>query len=316
MATLGQGGPEIYPLVLGTNTFGWTSSENETRTVLDDFVTAGGNLIDTADVYSAWVPGHSGGESEIMLGRWLATSGKRSKVLIATKVSQHPQYPGLAARNIEAAANESLLRLGTDVIDLYYAHFDDAKTPLEETAAAFDKLVKEGKIRAIGISNYSAERVEEWFRIARANNLTLPVALEPHYNLVTRKHYERNLLPVARREHLAVFPYFALAAGFLTGKYRSEDDLQGKQRAGMVKGYFSKEGLDVVAALDDVANAHHVAIATVALAWLRHQPQIAGPIASARIPEQLPALLDSTKLELGDDELARLDKVSATVPER
>ena len=251
-----------------------------------------------------------------MLGRWLATSGKRSKVLIATKVSQHPQYPGLAARNIEAAANESLLRLGTDVIDLYYAHFDDAKTPLEETAAAFDKLVKEGKIRAIGISNYSAERVEEWFRIARANNLTLPVALEPHYNLVTRKHYERNLLPVARREHLAVFPYFALAAGFLTGKYRSEDDLQGKQRAGMVKGYFSKEGLDVVAALDDVANAHHVAIATVALAWLRHQPQIAGPIASARIPEQLPALLDSTKLELGDDELARLDKVSATVPER
>ncbi|MFT8358044.1 aldo/keto reductase [Bifidobacterium aquikefiri] len=316
MATLGNTGTEIYPLVLGTNTFGWTSSEKDTRTVLDDFVNAGGNLLDTADVYSAWAPGHSGGESEIILGRWLATSGKGDKVLIATKVSQHPQYSGLSASNIEAAANESLLRLGIDTIDLYYAHFDDEKTPLEETVAAFDKLVKEGKVRNIGISNYSAERIEEWFRIARDNDLTLPVALEPHYNLVTRQNYEKHLLPVAKKENLAVFPYFALAAGFLTGKYRSEDDLKGKQRGGMVKGYFSKEGLDVVSAMDQIAKAHDAAIASIALAWLRHQPQIAGPIASARIPEQLTALLASTKIDLSADELATLDKVSATVPEQ
>ncbi|MFT9008569.1 MAG: aldo/keto reductase [Bifidobacterium sp.] len=316
MATLGNGGTEIYPLVLGSNTFGWTSSEQDSRTVLDDFVAAGGNLIDTADVYSAWAPGHSGGESEIILGRWLATSGKRDKILVATKVSQHPQYSGLSADNIEAAANASLLRLGTDVIDLYYAHFDDDKTPLEETVAAFDKLVKEGKVRYVGISNYSAERIEEWFRIARENDLTLPVALEPHYNLVTRKNYETNLLPVAKKENLAVFPYFALASGFLTGKYRTEEDLKGKQREGMVKGYFSQEGLEVVAAMDEIAKSHDVAIATVALAWLRHQPQIAGPIASARIPEQLPALLASTKLDLSADELSTLDKASAAVPEK
>ncbi|MFT8592299.1 MAG: aldo/keto reductase [Bifidobacterium sp.] len=316
MATLGNGGTEIYPLVLGSNTFGWTSSEQDSRTVLDDFVAAGGNLIDTADVYSAWAPGHSGGESEIILGRWLATSGKRDKVLVATKVSQHPQYSGLSADNIGAAANASLLRLGTDVIDLYYAHFDDDKTPLEETVAAFDKLVKEGKVRYVGISNYSAERIEEWFRIARENDLTLPVALEPHYNLVTRKNYETNLLPVAKKENLAVFPYFALASGFLTGKYRTEEDLKGKQREGMVKGYFSQEGLEVVAAMDEIAKSHDVAIATVALAWLRHQPQIAGPIASARIPEQLPALLASTKLDLSADELSTLDKASAAVPEK
>jgi aryl-alcohol dehydrogenase-like predicted oxidoreductase len=281
--------------------------------VLDAFVSAGGNLIDTADVYSAWAPGNSGGESEIVLGRWLTARSKRDDVLIATKVSQHPQYQGLSAANIEAAANESLLRLGTDYIDLYYAHFDDEKTPLEETVAAFDKLVKSGKVRAIGISNYSADRAREWFSIARENDLTLPVALEPHYNLVTRKNYEENLLPVAKEENLAVFPYFALASGFLTGKYRTEEDLKGKQRSGMVKDYFTPAGLNVVTALDTIAKDRGVSIATVALAWLRHQPQIAAPIASARIPEQLPALLESTKLALSDEELSKLDEVSSTV---
>jgi aryl-alcohol dehydrogenase-like predicted oxidoreductase len=234
-------------------------------------------------------------------------------VLIATKVSQHPQYQGLSADNVEAAANESLLRLGTDYIDLYYAHFDDEKTPLEETVAAFDKLVKEGKVRAIGISNYSADRIRQWFDIARANDFTLPVALEPHYNLVTRKNYEENLLPVAQQENLAVFPYFALASGFLTGKYRTEEDLKGKQRSGMVKDYFTPAGLEVVAELDRIAKAREVSIATVSLAWLRHQPQIAAPIASARIPEQLPALLESTKLTLSEEELAKLNDVSAKV---
>ena len=304
---------DIFPLVLGGNTFGWTSDESESDRVLDAYTAAGGNLIDTADVYSAWAPGHSGGESEIVLGRWLAKNGNRNKVLVATKVSQHPQYSGLSAKNIEAAADASLLRLGLDVIDLYYAHFDDSSTPLEETAAAFDKLVKEGKVRAIGLSNYTPDRIREWFSIARKNGLTLPVAMEPQYNLVYRKDYENGLMPVAKDEDLAVFPYFSLASGFLTGKYRTMDDLKGKQREGMVKDFFTQEGLDVVAAMDDIAKAHGVELATVALAWLNHRPGIAAPIASARTPEQLPALLAAAHLELSDQDMQTLDQVSDKV---
>ena len=304
---------EIFPLVLGGNTFGWTSDESVSDQVLDAYTQAGGNLIDTADVYSAWAPGHSGGESEIVLGRWLAKNGNRNKVLVATKVSQHPQYSGLSAKNIEAAADASLLRLGLDVIDLYYAHFDDSSTPLEETAAAFDKLVKEGKVRAIGLSNYTPDRIREWFSIARKEGLTLPVALEPQYNLVYRKDYENGLMPVAKDEDLAVFPYFSLASGFLTGKYRTMDDLKGKQREGMVKDFFTQEGLDVVAAMDGIAKAHGVELATVALAWLNHRPGIAAPIASARTPEQLPALLAAAHLELSDQDMQTLDQVSDKV---
>ena len=304
---------EIFPLVLGGNTFGWTSDESESDRVLDAYTEAGGNLIDTADVYSAWAPGHSGGESEIVLGRWLAKNGNRNKVLVATKVSQHPQYSGLSAKNIEAAADASLLRLGLDVIDLYYAHYDDRSTPLEETAAAFDKLVKEGKVRAIGLSNYTPDRIREWFSIARKEGLTLPVALEPQYNLVYRKDYENGLMQVAKDEGLAVFPYFSLASGFLTGKYRTMDDLKGKQREGMVKDFFTQEGLDVVAAMDGIAKAHGVELATVALAWLNHRPGIAAPIASARTPEQLPALLAAAHLELSDQDMQTLDQVSDKV---
>ena len=313
MAKLGGIDAEIFPLVLGGNTFGWTSDESESDQVLDAYTEAGGNLIDTADVYSAWAPGHSGGESEIVLGRWLAKNGNRNKVLVATKVSQHPQYSGLSAKNIEAAADASLLRLGLDVIDLYYAHYDDSSTPLEETAAAFDKLIKEGKVRAIGLSNYTPDRIREWFSIARKNGLTLPVALEPQYNLVYRKDYENGLMPVAKDEDLAVFPYFSLASGFLTGKYRTMDDLKGKQREGMVKDFFTQEGLDVVAAMDGIAKAHGVELATVALAWLNHRPGIAAPIASARTPEQLPALLAAAHLELSDQDMQTLDQVSDKV---
>ena len=304
---------EIFPLVLGGNTFGWTSDESVSDQVLDAYTEAGGNLIDTADVYSAWAPGHSGGESEIVLGRWLARNGNRNKVLVATKVSQHPQYSGLSAKNIEAAADASLLRLGLDVIDLYYAHYDDSSTPLEETAAAFDKLVKKGKVRAIGLSNYTPDRIREWFSIARKEGLTLPVALEPQYNLVYRKDYENGLMPVAKDENLAVFPYFSLASGFLTGKYRTMDDLKGKQREGMVKDFFTQEGLDVVAAMDGIAKAHGVELATVALAWLNHRPGITAPIASARTPEQLPALLAAAHLELSDEDMQTLDQVSDKV---
>ena len=304
---------EIFPLVLGGNTFGWTSDESVSDQVLDAYTEAGGNLIDTADVYSAWAPGHSGGESEIVLGRWLAKNGNRNKVLVATKVSQHPQYSGLSAKNIEAAADASLLRLGLDVIDLYYAHFDDSSTPLEETAEAFDKLVKEGKVRAIGLSNYTPERIREWFSIARKEGLTLPVALEPQYNLVYRKTYEDGLMQVAKDEDLAVFPYFSLASGFLTGKYRTMGDLKGKQREGMVKDFFTQEGLDVVAAMDGIAKTHGVELATVALAWLNQRPGIAAPIASARTPEQLPALLAAAHLELSDQDMQTLDQVSDKV---
>ena len=313
MAKLRDIDADIFPLVLGGNTFGWTSDESESDRVLDAYTEAGGNLIDTADVYSAWAPGHSGGESEIVLGRWLAKNGNRNKVLVATKVSQHPQYSGLSAKNIEAAADASLLRLGLDVIDLYYAHFDDSSTPLEETATAFDKLVKEGKVRAIGVSNYTPDRIREWFSIARKEGLTLPVALEPQYNLVYRKDYENGLMQVAKDEDLAVFPYFSLASGFLTGKYRTMDDLKGKKREGMVKDFFTQEGLDVVAAMDGIAKAHGVELATVALAWLNRRPGIAAPIASARTPEQLPALLAAAHLELSDQDMQTLDQVSDKV---
>lgn len=308
--TIGNSDLQVFPLVLGGNTFGWTSDEKTSRAVLDAYAEAGGNFIDTADVHSAWAPGNAGGESEILLGRWLAVHSNRDDMVIATKVSEHPQYKGLSRDNIIAAANESLLRLGIDTIDLYYAHFDDKNTPLEETAAAFDELVKAGKIRAIGVSNYSADRIEEWFRIARANGYALPVALEPHYNLVTRGNYERTLAPLAARENLAVFPYFSLAAGFLTGKYRSAADAEGKARQGMVADYLNDEGFALIDALDAVAKAHGTQIATVALAWLRHRPQVAGPIASARTPEQLPALLASVDLQLSADEIAALDKAS------
>ncbi|KAB8290579.1 aldo/keto reductase [Bifidobacterium avesanii] len=301
---------EVFPLVLGGNTFGWTSDEATSRRVLDEYVEAGGNFVDTADVYSAWAPGNAGGESEIILGRWLAVRGNRDRVVIATKVSEHPQYKGLSRANVLAAADESLLRLGVDEIDLYYAHFDDKATPLEETAAAFDELVKAGKIRAIGLSNYTADRIEEWFRIAREHGYALPVALEPHYNLVHRGNYERTLAPIAARENLSVFPYFSLAAGFLTGKYRSAADAEGKAREGMVAGYLTAAGFALVDALDRVAKAHDAAIATVVLAWLRHRPQVAGPIASARTPEQLPALVASTTLDLTADEVAALDRAS------
>lgn len=306
-------GENVYGLVLGGNTFGWTSDETQSRQVLDEYVGAGGNLIDTADVYSAWAPGHSGGESEIILGRWLATSGKRDQVMIATKVSQHPQYPGLSASNISAAADESLLRLGIDTIDLYYAHFDDEKTPLEETVTAFDSLVKAGKIRAIGLSNYSPERIRQWFTIARDNNLTLPVAIEPQYNLVYRKVYENGLMQVAQEENVMVFPYFALAAGFLTGKYRTQEDLKGKQREGMVQDFFTSAGLDVVSEVDRIAHEHNVAMATVALAWLKSRPQVSSPIASARITDQLPALIDAAELTLSPEDINALNDISTKI---
>lgn len=304
-------GTDIFELCLGGNTFGWTSDRDASFQVLDSFTAAGGNFIDTADSYSAWVEGNSGGESETIIGQWLAARGGRDDVVLATKVSQHPEFKGLSGSNVKAAAEASLRRLGTDHIDLYFAHFDDADTPLEETVGAFEELVAAGTIRAVGISNYSAARVREWFEIARREGFTLPVALQPHYNLVNRSDYESELDAVARTEDLAVVPYFSLAAGFLTGKYRTREDLEGAARAGMAGKYVSAEGIAVLETLDEIAHRHDVAIPSVALAWLRSRDQIAAPIASARTPEQLPALLVGARLELSAEDAEQLSRVSA-----
>lgn len=302
---------DVFPLALGGNTFGWTSDEATSHQVLDGFLAAGGNLIDTADGYSAWAPGNSGGESETIIGSWLAARGNRDQVVLATKVSQHPQFRGLAASNVAAAADASLKRLGTDFIDLYWAHYDDPKTPIEETAGAFDALVKAGKVRAIGVSNYTGDRIREWFAAARREGFTLPVAVQPHYNLVARAGYERDIAPVAAEENLAVVPYYALASGFLTGKYKTADDLAGAARGGAAANYLNEHGLAVITRLEEIAGAHGVTPATVALAWLRGRPNVIAPIASARVPEQLPAL--TTLIDLTAEERTALDE--ARIPE-
>ncbi len=311
MTQLGNSDLDVLPLALGGNVFGWTADEAASHQVLDAFTADGGNLIDTADGYSAWIDGNSGGESETIIGSWLRASGKRDDVVIATKVSTHPDFKGLAAGNVRAAAEASLQRLGTDRIDLYWAHFDDESVPLEETVGAFNQLVEDGLVRWTAVSNYSAARIREWHGIAEANGWAKPVALQPHYNLVHRSAYEAELGPVARELGLAVLPYFALASGFLAGKYRTKADLEGAARGGAVEGYLNESGLGVVEALAEVAAAHDAAIASVALAWLRSKPEVGAPIASARTVEQLPDLLAGARLELTADEVAALDAASA-----
>lgn len=306
--TIGTSDLEVFPLSLGGNVFGWTADRDTSFDVLDAYVAAGGNFVDTADGYSAWVPGNTGGDSERILGQWFDARGNREEVVLATKVSQHPDFKGLAADNIRRAADASLERLGSDYIDLYYAHFDDESVPLEETVAALSGLVDAGKVRYIGISNYSPERIEEWFRITEAEGLHRAVALQPHYNLVERS-YEQKYRPIAERENLGVFPYFALAAGFLTGKYRDGVTVDSARAAGAAK-YLDDTGRAVLAALDEVAAAHSTSVASVALAWLAAQPTVTAPIASARTVDQLPDLLASVTLELSADELAALNGAS------
>lgn len=310
---IGTSDLDIAPLVLGGNVFGWTADRATSFDVLDAFIAGGGNFVDTADGYSHWVPGHTGGESETIIGDWFAERGNRDSVVLATKVSTHPEFSGLAAANVRAAADASLQRLQTDRIDLYYAHFDDAETPLEETVAAFSELVDAGKVRAIGVSNYTADRVAEWFRIARAGGYHLPVALQPLYNVVERDFESNGLQAVAEAEQLSVFPYFSLAKGFLAGKYRDAADATvagASPRAGEAAAYLDDRGLAVLAALDAAAAAHDAPVAAVSLAWLRQQPTVGAPIASARNLEQLPALLASLAVELTDDELASITAAS------
>jgi aryl-alcohol dehydrogenase-like predicted oxidoreductase len=308
--TVGTSDLQIFPLALGGNVFGWTADEAATFEVLDAFAAAGGTMVDTADAYSAWVPGHAGGESETLIGRWLARHGHRDDVVIATKVSQHPQFRGLAGGTIRAAAQASLRRLGTDRIDVYYAHFDDASVPLAESVGALSALVDDGLVRYVAISNYTPERIDEWMAVTEREGLHRPVALQPHYNLVERG-FEGGLRERAERYGLGVFPYFGLARGFLAGKYRDGGAPVDSPRAGEASAYLDDRGRRVLATLDEVAAAHSASVASVALAWLRVQPTVVAPIASARTPQQLVDLLASASLELTADEVGGLSAASA-----
>ncbi|WP_049622930.1 aldo/keto reductase [Frateuria defendens] len=310
---LGRSPLSIAPLVFGGNVFGWSADEARSFELLDAFVEAGFNLVDTADVYSAWAPGNRGGESETIIGKWLKQSGKREQVLIATKVAKWDQHPGLSPLNIRQAVEGSLKRLQTDRIDLYQAHEDDATVPLAETLGAFGRLIEEGKVRAIGASNYGAARFEEALKVSAKYDLPRYESLQPEYNLVERAGYEKALEPLVLKEQVGVINYYALASGFLTGKYRSEADLgKSSARGGSVKKYLDARGLGVLAALDEVAAAHGATPAQVALAWLLARPGLTAPIASATSVAQLRELLDATRLVLGHDEIARLDLASET----
>ena len=309
MTRIGRSDLDIFPLSLGGNVFGWTADRDTSFAVLDAFRDGGGDFIDTADGYSAWVPGNSGGESETLIGEWLG-SRKPSDVVIATKVSTHPDFRGLSAANVRAAAEASLKRLGVETIDLYYAHFDDADTPLEETVTAFADLVRDGLVRYVAVSNYTAERIREWVSLAKAAGADLPVAVQPHYNLVHRTEIERDIVPVAEEFGMSLVPYSALASGFLTGKYRSSDATGASPRAGGAAKLATPAGLALIDALEDVGSAHGASVATTALAWLRTQPTVAAPIASASRVEQVADLLASASLDLSSDEIARLSQAS------
>ncbi|MFC7375131.1 aldo/keto reductase [Brachybacterium sp. GCM10030268] len=300
---------DVFPLNLGGNTFGWTSDRETSFAVLDAYVAAGGNFIDTADGYSAWVEGNSGGESEAVLGQWMAERGNRDQLVIATKVGSKPDRKGLEAANVEAALTESLQRLQTDVIDLYYLHFDDESVAIADQVRTFHGLVESGRVRHIALSNFSPERMREWFETAQREGLTVPVAIQPQYNLLHRADYENSYGPIAREFDVAVFPYFALASGVLTGKYRSREDLEGRARKGMAQSLVTDESLAVVDALEKVASAHGAEITSVALAWLLTKG-VTAPIASASTTEQVPALIAAASLELSAEEVAALDEVS------
>lgn len=313
MRPLGRSGLSVSALCFGGNVFGWTADEAVSHALLDRFVGAGGNFIDTANVYSAWVPGHVGGESESVIGRWLEKSGRRKDIVLATKVGMAMPGlgKGLTAAQIERGAEASLRRLQTDCIDLYYAHADDADTPLEETLGAFDRLVKAGKVRAIGASNYSAERLEAALAVSAAHGWVRYECLQPPYNLMDRADFDNTLAPVCQRHGLATASYYALASGFLSGKYRRLEDAEGRARAAGVKRHFTDRGWRVLAALDVAAQQLGCTPAGVAVAWAMARPGITAAIASATSVGQLDELLQAAALTLGAGTCAALDTASA-----
>jgi aryl-alcohol dehydrogenase (NADP+) len=310
MPRLGRTELDVFPLCLGGNVFGWTADEQQSFAILDAYAAAGGNFIDTADAYSAWVPGHVGGESETIIGRWMATRGVRNRIVVATKIGRAPGRLGLAPNNIRAGAEASLKRLGIDRIDLYYAHADDPATPIEDSLREFDALVREGKVRYIAASNFPAARLAEALAISTRDGLARYVALQPHYNLVVRDEYEGPVADLCVREGLACLPYFALAKGFLTGKYRPGIAVASR-RAKAALEYLDEGGQTLLTALDRLAAAHHTSVAAISLAWLRERPAVAAPIASARTVAQLEELLPMAALTLTADEARELDELTS-----
>jgi len=312
---LGNAPLDVPVVTLGGNVFGWTVTEGDSPRLLDAALDAGLNFIDTADLYSRWVPGHTGGESESIIGKWMRSTGKRNRVILATKVGMDmgDGKVGLSAAYIERAVEDSLRRLQTDRIDLYQSHQDDAATPLEETLAAYQRLIEKGKVRYIGASNYKGDRLREAMETSRRNHLPVYQTLQPHYNLMEREPYESDLAPVAAQYGLGVLPYFSLASGFLTGKYRTPADLQGHARGASVGRYLNERGLGVLAALDEVAASTNSNPARVALAWLIARSGITSAIASATRVEQLSDLTGAAGLTLDAGALEKLDRASAPV---
>jgi len=310
---LGHTGLDVAPLAFGGNVFGWTLDEAASFRMLDELAEKGLNFIDTADVYSRWVPGNRGGESETIIGRWFKQSGKRDRVVLATKVGFElgVDQKGLSRAYILSAVEASLARLQTDHIDLYQAHIDDPHTPLEETLAAFDQLLREGKVRAIGASNYGAPHLAKALAISAAEGLASYATLQPLYNLYDRADFEQQLMPLCQQHGIAVITYFSLASGFLTGKYRRQEDLAGHARGGTVGKYLTDRGLRILDALDAVAKVHRSTPASVALAWLMARPTVAAPIVSATSSAQLGALLAAIDLSLSAADHAALDEASA-----
>jgi aryl-alcohol dehydrogenase-like predicted oxidoreductase len=310
---LGNSGLEIAPLTLGGNVFGWTIDEQTSFTIMDAFVAAGFNFIDTADVYSLWVPGHKGGESETIIGNWLKQRGKRTDVLIATKVGfpMGPDKKGLSKAYIISAVEDSLQRLQTDYIDLYQSHTDDPDTPQEETMEAYTQLLKEGKVRVIGASNYSAERLARALQISEQHGFAGYQTLQPPYNLYDRAGFEKDLEPLCWEKGLGVISYYSLASGFLTGKYRSEKDLIKSARGQVVKKYFNDRGYRILQALDQIASQYGATPARVSLAWMLKRPGLTAPIASATSLEQLSELTEATRLDLDKDSIEFLNQVSS-----
>jgi aryl-alcohol dehydrogenase-like predicted oxidoreductase len=302
---LGLSGLQVAPLCLGGNVFGWTADEKTSFAILDAFADAGFGFIDTADVYSVWVPGHEGGESERVIGDWLASRGHRDRLTIATKVGMWPKMPGLTAANIIAACDGSLKRLRTDYIDLYQIHRDETETPQDETLEALGRLIGAGKVRAIGASNIEAERLKSAEKIAEEGGFPRYDSLQPLYNLVERD-FERALQPLCLDLEIGVIPYYSLAAGFLTGKYRGSADIEGKERGGRVRQYLTDENFALLARLEKVAKAKNAAMAEVAIAWLRDRPSIVAPIASVTSLEQLQSLIRGATLKLTPEEAAFL----------
>lgn len=310
---LGRSGIAVSPLIFGGNVFGWTVDEATSFDLLDAFVDTGFDCIDTADMYSRWKPGNQGGESETIIGRWMKARGNRAKVVIATKCGMEmgPGKVGLSRRYIVEAVEQSLKRLQTDVIDLYQSHKDDPDTPVEETMEAHAALVKAGKVRAIGASNFSAPRLSQALAVSAAKGLPRYETLQPNYSLASRDTFEGDLQALCVNEGLGVIPYYSLASGFLTGKYRTDADTAGKPRGGGVQKFLNPRGFAILAALDDAARQHAATPAQVALAWLLAQPAIAAPIASATSRAQLAEILAAPRLKLDAETLAKLTAASA-----